>query len=283
MASAPDPATANFDALMAACRLPRLEARALLEQASGRSREWLIAHGDEPAGSLVAQTFTALCERRQAGEPMAYLAGWREFHGRRFQVAPAVLIPRPETETLVDRALELAGQGATVLDLGTGSGCIAVTLVACRDDLQILATDRSPAALDMARANARLHGEPALAAGRLQFALGDWWQAVEPASRFDLVVSNPPYIASLDPHLQAGDLRFEPAGALTDGGDGLGAIRDIVAQARQHLRPGGHLLIEHGYDQQSAVAGLLAAAGLVDIACIHDAAGLPRLAQAKAP
>ncbi|MGD9944198.1 MAG: peptide chain release factor N(5)-glutamine methyltransferase [Burkholderiaceae bacterium] len=264
----------NWDALVLAGALPRHEARALLEHASGRPREWLIAHGDEPAPPTAAALFEALAARRRAGEPLAYLLGWREFHGLRFTVTPDVLIPRPETELLVDEAAERAAPGARVIDLGTGSGAIAVALARLRPDLRITATDRSAAALAVARENARrlLTGgaEP-------RWLCGDWWQAAPPGECFDLIVANPPYIADGDPHLSLGDLPHEPRSALAAGADGLHDLRRIVDGARTRLAADGWLLLEHGYDQRDAVQALLRDAGWPAPTTLADAAGQPRM------
>lgn len=275
----------TFDSLIASCGLPRLEARALLAQASNRSVEWMVAHGDEPAADAVATRFEALARRRREdGEPIAYLLGHREFHGREFEVDAAVLIPRPETEELVDAALEIVESGARALDLGTGSGCIALTLASLRLDWTIVATDRSGDALAIARRNAQRLCPQALADGSLEFREGDWWEALAPGERFDLIVSNPPYVADGDPHLGQGDLRFEPRGALAGGADGLDAIRAICSGAGARLEPGGRLLVEHGFEQGAAVRALFADAGLADVHTLLDAAGLDRItAGTKSP
>lgn len=263
---------ASFAALLAAAQLPRHEARALLEHASGRSREWLIAHDDEAAPAGVAEHYREACRRRIAGEPLAYLLGEREFWGRSFEVAPGVLIPRPETELLVEWALELlAGRdNAAVIDLGTGSGCIAVTLAAERPDLRVCAVDTSADALPIAARNA------ARWAPDVELIRSNWFDAVDPRRRFDLIVSNPPYIAAHDPHLEAGDLRFEPSQALASGREGLDAIRLIAACAGARLATGGWLLVEHGWQQAGAVREIFAAAGLVDILSRRDLAGIER-------
>ena len=249
--------------------LDRLDAQWLLGHVLGQPRAWLVAHDDQALNATLASAYAALCERRAAGEPLAYLVGECGFHGLRLQVTPDVLVPRPDTETLVDWALALlptlAAPKPQVLDLGTGSGAIALAVAHHHPAAQVTATDISPAALAVAQANARSLG---LA---LQWAGGAWWQAVAAEACFDLVLSNPPYIASDDPHLPA--LRHEPRLALTPGGDGLAALRQIVAGAAAHLRPGGWLLLEHGWDQADAVAGLLAAAGFQAIAHRHDLAG----------
>jgi release factor glutamine methyltransferase len=215
----------------------------------------------------------ALAARRAEGEPVAYLLGWREFYGRRFAVGPAALIPRPETELLIDRALELLPPAAMaeVLDLGSGSGVIALTLALERPHWVLTSVDASASALALARENARTLG-----AANAEFLHGDWYGPVAQRS-FDLIVSNPPYVADTDPHLARGDLRFEPASALRAGSDGLEAIRQIVAQAPEYLRPGGWLLFEHGCDQADACRRLLAQAGFVDVTTAADLAELPRV------
>lgn len=272
----PMPAEApSFDALIAACGLPRIDARALAAHVSGRSREWLAAHGDEAVAPAIADDFRALSRRRAAGEPLAYLIGWREFYGRRFEVSPAVLIPRPETELLVDWAIERAPNGGRVLELGTGSGAIAVTLALQRPDLQVTATDVSGEALAMAASNRdRLMGA---AAARLRLLLGDWYRPLAVDLRVDLVLSNPPYISTDDPHLLQPDLAFEPRLALTDGSDGLDALRAIVAGACAVLVRDGWLACEHGWDQGPAVRGLMAAAGMSGVGTLHDDEGRERV------
>ncbi len=268
----------SFDRLVAQSGLPRLEARALLAHASGRSREWLIAHGDEQAPRDAAHRFQALASRRrEAGVPLAYLLGTREFHGRAFDVGPEVLIPRPETEALVDLALQHAGTDARVLDLGTGSGCIAITMACLRPGWTIVATDHSAAALAVARRNAQRLCPQALAGGRLALREGDWWTALRPDERFALIVSNPPYVQAQDPHLGRGDLRFEPVAALASGADGLGALRTICDGAAQRLLPGGWLLVEHGFEQGTSVRELFVRAGLLEVRTLADAAGLERI------
>ena len=278
----------SFDELIARSRLPRLEARALAEHASGCAREWLIAHGDEAAAPAVEERFVALVRRRADGEPLAYLVGHREFYGRRFRVTPAVLIPRPEMELLVQWALQTAPHGARVLELGTGSGAIAITLALERPDLRVLATDVSQAAIELARTNAReliaevrrAHGDrtpPRAVAAAPQLRLGSWFDALAATESFDLIVSNPPYIAADDAHLREGDLRFEPQGALTDGSDGLGALRVLAAGAPGHLRPGGWAAFEHGWDQGAAARALLGAAGLESVATLRDGEGRERV------
>ena len=217
--------------------------------------------------------------------PVAYLTGRREFWSREFVVTPDVLSPRPETEILVEAALkkcqtlfpaaEKVSDTFSVLDLGTGSGAIAITLALERPDARVTAVDTSASALDVARGNAAALG------ANVELVHGAWYAPVA-GRRFDLIVSNPPYVAANDAHLGQGDLRFEPAGALTDGSaDGLDSIRAIVAGARDHLNPGGRLLLEHGHDQAAAVAALLREAGFASIVSIPDLAGIPRVAGGK--
>jgi release factor glutamine methyltransferase len=261
----------------AALRLPELDpvdARLLLQDVLGLSHAALIAHAERELSKAQRRRFTALAARRAAGEPVAYLLGWREFYGRRFAVGPAALIPRPETELLIDRALErlpLAAAAAEVLDLGTGSGVIALTLALERPHCMLTAVDASASALALACENARTLG-----VRNIELLQGDWYGPVAQRA-FDLILSNPPYVADTDPHLGLGDLRFEPASALRAGPDGLAAIRHIVAQAPKYLRPNGWLLFEHGYDQAVACRRLLVEAGFVDITTAADLAELPRV------
>jgi len=236
-------------------------------------RSWLIAHDDEPIAPEHLRAYRQLEARRLAGEPMAYLLATREFMGRDFHVSPAVLIPRPETELLVETAVELL-QGravADVLDLGTGSGAIAVSIALACPQARVVATDLSPEALAVARGNAQALG------ARVEFHQGYWYQALPLGKVFDLIVSNPPYIPMDDPHLTQGDLRFEPEMALSDGHDGLGAYRDIAAGAPAHLRSGGNLYVEHGWNQAVAVCGLLAQAGFRAVHSLPDLAGILRI------
>jgi len=271
----PERPVSGFDALLRSAPLSRLEARVLLAAAAGRTPEWLIAHGDEPAGETVAERFIRLVDRRVGGEPIAYLTGVREFYGRSFRVTPAVLIPRPETERLVDVALgRLAGRrGPRVLDLGTGSGAIAVTLALERPDACLVATDCSEDALEVARGNAA-----ALGAGRIAFHAGQWWQALPVGTPpFDLVASNPPYVAATDPHLSRGDLRHEPRGALAAGDDGLDALRELTAGAATRLVAGGSLAVEHGFDQGDAVRTMMRSLGYRDVQTLADLAHRERV------
>ncbi|BAV96762.1 release factor glutamine methyltransferase [Lysobacter enzymogenes] len=247
-------------------RVDPAEAELLLAAALQRPRAWLFAHDDHvPDGAALAR-FQDWLARREAGEPVAYLLGRRGFWRFDLQVGPATLIPRPETERLVELALDrLPAQAeARVADLGTGSGAIALALAAERPRAQVLAVDFSADALAVARANA-----DELRLRNLEFRLGDWFAPLQ-GERFDLIASNPPYIEAADPHLRQGDLRFEPLTALASGADGLDAIRTIAVQAPAHLRPGGWLLIEHGWDQGPAVRALLLAAGLAEVATEQD-------------
>lgn len=257
--------------------LERLDAQLLLGHLMQCGRAWLVAHDDHGLPAVLASRYLADCQRRASGEPLAYVTGEHEFHGLVLQVSPAVLVPRPDTETLVDWALECcaampSGRPLDLLDLGTGSGAIALSLASAlrgrSPPARVTATDLSPEALALAQANALRLGLS------VQFALGAWWQALGSQIRFDLIVANPPYIRESDTHLPA--LRHEPIMALTSGPDGLDALRDIVAGAPRHLNAGGRLLLEHGWDQAKAVAWLLAAAGFVDVATRLDIDGRTR-------
>ncbi|MBZ0094694.1 MAG: peptide chain release factor N(5)-glutamine methyltransferase [Sulfuricella sp.] len=251
----------------------RLEAQVLLGQALGQSRAWLIAHGGDPLAPEQTAAFADLFERRWSGEPIAYILGEREFYSLNFKVTPAVLIPRPETELLVELALERlpADSSGRVLDLGTGSGAVAVTLALHRPQAEVVAVDQSAAALEVAQENTQRLG-----AGNLRLIQSDWYGALG-GEKFDLIVANPPYIAAADPHLAQGDLRFEPAAALASGADGLDDIRTIVRGAAAHLKPGGWLLFEHGYDQAAACRDLLVQAGFEQVASAADLAGIERI------
>ncbi len=232
--------------------IERSDAHALLQALLQRPRSWLIAHDDAPLEAAQAEQFRHWLTRRASGEPVAYLLGQQEFYGLLLEVSTATLVPRPDTETLVDWALACMPPKARVLDLGTGSGAIALAIKHSRPDAQLCATDASAAALAMAQRNGERLGLS------VEWLIGSWWQAVA-GRRFDLIVSNPPYIAEGDPHLPA--LRHEPKSALTAGADGLDDLRLIVASAAQHLRPGGWLMLEHGFDQWRAVAALFSAHG----------------------
>lgn len=277
--------------LLQATSLPRLEAQMVLQQVLQVSRSWLVAHDTDPLDESCVARFRALELRRQAGEPMAYLIGVREFMGHDFQVGPGVLIPRPDTEVLVEtavscirrRAAEKARQqGAAkmtlqqpsvrVLDLGTGSGAIAVSVALACPQACVTATDASLQALEVARTNARNLG------AAVTFHAGSWYDALPPGTDlFDLIVSNPPYIRADDPHLIQGDLRFEPVGALTDGHDGLTALKAIIGGANVWLKPGGALWLEHGWDQAAAVREQLVKAGFNRVESLTDLAGIERI------
>ena len=260
--------------------MDRLDAQMLLLlalQRSAHDRAWLMAHDDDALSADAAARLNVLVERRQRGEPMAYLRGDQEFFGLQLQVDPRVLVPRPDTETLVSWALELVGtdsNGARVLDLGTGSGAIALAIAAQRPQASVSATDASEDALTVARSNAQRLRLP------VQFHAGSWLDAV-PSQRFDVIVTNPPYIADGDPHLAA--LTHEPSSALTAGADGLYDIRTIVASAPQALLPGGWLLIEHGFDQAAAVRALLHSAGFEQVSSRTDLAAIERCSGGQWP
>jgi release factor glutamine methyltransferase len=247
----------------------RLDAQLLLSHLLQRPRAWLLAHDEQALDEGQAQALQALLIRRAAGEPLAYLVGETEFCGLRLAVSPAVLVPRPETEGLVEWALECLAQSPSpdAIDLGTGSGAIALAVKHARPDVTVCGTDASAPALAQARANAaRLQLEIGLFAG-------DWWGAVA-GRRFGLALSNPPYIAAADPHLAA--LTHEPQCALTSGADGMDALRRIVAGAPAHLLPGAWLLLEHGHDQAGPVQALLRQAGFPTPETRVDLARLPR-------
>lgn len=252
-----------------------LDARVLLRTVLGVNDAYLIAHARDELSAEQAARFHALTARRAAGEPVAYIVGEREFFGHGFKVTPAVLIPRPETELLVELALALQPQ--RVLDLGTGSGCIAISIALLMPPALVTAVERSEAALAVARENAaRLH------ARNVEFRQGNWYDALR-GERFDLIVANPPYVAEGDAHLLQGDLPFEPSAALVSGDNGLADIRIIVSGARAHLQPGGSLLFEHGYDQAVRCRDLLRQAGFGDVQSWRDLAGIERVSGGRAP
>jgi len=258
--------------------LARPEAELLLRVLLECERADLITRAEETVDSARVTAARSWFARRRAGEPVAYITGRREFYGLSLRVTHEVLIPRPETERLVELALERIPRDSrmSVLELGTGCGAIAVALARERPGLSITATDFSEAALEVARGNARSH------AAEIRFARTDWFEGLVPG-RFDLVVSNPPYVAAGDPHLDRGDLRFEPRLALVGGEDGLACIRAIAARARNRIRPGGWLLLEHGYDQGDRSLALLRELGYEDIEDFEDLAGIPRVCAGRRP
>ncbi|MDO8465070.1 MAG: peptide chain release factor N(5)-glutamine methyltransferase [Gallionella sp.] len=286
----------------------RIEAQMLLQQVLDVSRAYLLAHPEQALDETQAAAYRTLLQRRLAGEPLAYILGEREFYGLNFKVTPATLIPRPDTELLVELALariqppspptplpvpaggipaasgskaartgetgedgRQAGRGCRVLDMGTGSGAIALSIAHARPDIEVTAVDASQDAMEVARENARR-----LNLDNVRLLRSDWFSALE-SEYFDLIVSNPPYIADGDAHLAQGDLRFEPRTALASGADGMDDIRRIVTQAREHLNGGGWLLLEHGYDQAGRVRALLQQAGFSEVFSAHDLAGIERV------
>ena len=258
---------------------PRLDAEVLLAAVLERSRSYLHAWPERmPEPEQIAQ-FMAWLERRCAGEPMAYLLGRREFWSLELDVTPDTLIPRPETELLVELALARlpVDRPVTIADLGTGSGAIALALAVERPLARIVATDQSSAALAVARRNAQR-----LDIRHVEFREGDWCAPLG-NERFDLIAANPPYVAAADPRWRQGELRFEPPAALVSGSDGLDALRVIIAQAPDHLKPGGWLLLEHGYDQGEAVPALLRERGFDTVSDHRDAAGLNRTSSGHWP
>jgi release factor glutamine methyltransferase len=273
------PATVGAALAAARGRIPAGEARLFLREILGVSAARIAAYPEDTLTPEQAERFADLLARRAAGEPVAYLLGVREFYGRDFQVSPAVLIPRPETELIVDLVRERvpAGAALAILDLGTGSGALAVTLALALSLATVTAVDFSSAALGVARANAEALG------ARVRFVESDWFAALAVGERFEVIVSNPPYVADGDPHLAEGDVRFEPASALASGPAGLDDIVRIVAAAPAFLTLGGWLLLEHGYDQAAAVRELLLAGGFVEVASARDLAGIERITLGRRP
>lgn len=253
-----------------------IEAQALMRRTLGDvSRAWLIVHEQDEMTRQQQDDFAALLQRRLAGEPIAYILGVREFYGLEFKVTPAVLIPRPDTETLVEAALARIPEQrpCRVLDLGTGSGAIAIAIAHHRPQAEVVAVDASSAALAIAQDNAKTLNTP-----NVRLLQSDWFSALQ-GEQFDVIVSNPPYIAAADPHLA--NLGFEPVTALTSGADGLDDIRRIVAEASSYLNAGGWLLLEHGYGQAAAVVSLLEKAGFGETASLLDLAGVLRVTLGK--
>jgi release factor glutamine methyltransferase len=263
-------------ALAKSLGLPLPEARGLICHAIRRPKEWLIAHDTDFLDLEISKYCQTLLHKRAAGEPYAYLVGRQEFYGRPFMVSPAVLIPRPDTELLIDSVLAYfpKNEPLQVIDLGTGSGCIAITLALERPSWQVLATDVSHAAIEIAKENASL-----LNAHSVRFAQSSWWATIQ--GQFDIIVSNPPYIHKDDQHLEEGDLRFEPQSALTDHYDGLQAYREILAGLGSHATPAANVFLEHGYDQATAIANLISENRLRVVEQKKDLGGQQRLMIAK--
>lgn len=257
----------------------RLEAQCLLQHVLGKPRAWLLAHSETALSPEQQAEYEALLRRRVQGEPIAYILGEREFYGLNFKVTPATLIPRPETELLVDLALQRLppGRAARVLDLGTGSGAIALSIAHARPDAEVWGCDLSAEALRVAGENAQR-----LRLDNVRLVQSDWFGALA-AMRFDLIVSNPPYIAEGDPHLSQGDLRFEPPRALASGQDGLRDIRHLASEGRHFLAPAGWLLFEHGYDQAARVRDLLQKTGYRNVFSALDLAEIERVSGGQAP
>ena len=257
----------------------RYESQLLLQHVLKVNRAWLIAHENDDLQADIKTEFDALIKRRLSGEPIAYILGNREFYGLNLAVTPATLIPRPDTEILVDTVLEKipVNQTAQILDLGTGTGAIALAIAQLRPQAQVTAIDASQAALDVANRNSQQ-----LNIANVNFVLSDWFTALTHET-FDVIVSNPPYIEDTDIHLLQGDLRFEPKSALASGSDGLDDIRRIIDGCLIHLKPQGWLMFEHGYNQAHAVADLMAQTGLVNIETFKDFGGNDRVTIGKNP
>ena len=270
--------------LISNCTLPANEARILLahvlEKHYQLPRSALLSRDDMSLNEQAFEEWESLVSRRLHGEPIAYILGKKGFHNIELQVGPGVLIPRPETELLVEIALsEIAklNKPTKVLDLGTGSGAIALSIASATPLASLLATDRSAEALAIAKQNAKF----LTLTEQVQFSQGNWYEAVDPQKHFDVIVSNPPYIADQDPHLTQGDLRFEPPSALTDYASGLSCLEIIIAGADKHLKPGGLIAVEHGFDQSEAVVELMKEAGLIDVQAHLDLAGHHRAASGR--
>lgn len=256
----------NLRSLMAESLLPRLETRILLQHITGFNQAQLISRDDTCVTVEQLKCFLDYQQRALLGEPIAYLLGYKEFYGRNFQVTPATLIPRPETELLVDKVLELAPSDARIIDLGTGSGCIAISCKLERPDLQVVAVDVSSDALQVATSNAyQLNAS-------VEFINSNW--LIHVSGKFAIIVSNPPYIEHDDQHLA--NLRYEPISALTDFGDGLEHIRIICAQSQKYLQNNGWLLIEHGYNQGLSVREIFNSNNFSNVETIRDYANLER-------
>jgi release factor glutamine methyltransferase len=267
----------TVDRALALSGLVPFEAKVLLAHLLATDRAWLAAHGDATLTVEQAKGFDALARRRREGVPIAYLTGRREFYGLDLEITADVLIPRPESEILVEFGLAHIGEAEAtrVLDLGSGSGAVALAIAKSRPASTVLGTDVSPAAIALARLNA-----VRLQIANVEFIGSDWFERV-PLEAFDLIVANPPYVADGDPHLAQDDLRYEPAIALKGGVDGLAAIRRIIAGASDYMRLGGWLAIEHGYDQAESVQALLLAVGFEAVNTRRDLAGVLRTTSAR--
>lgn len=270
--------------LLRSSTLPQSEARLLLAHVLDKHyqlpRSALLSRDDMELNAIALADWRLLETKRLNGEPIAYLVGKKGFHNIELQVSPGVLIPRPETELLVEiglREINRLGGKAHILDLGTGSGAIALAVASAAPDAQVIATDQSPEALAIARSNAEyLNLEP-----QVQFVQGSWYEPIKEDAAFDVILSNPPYIEKGDPHLLQGDLRFEPIHALTDQANGLSCLAAIISRARLHLNPKGLIAVEHGFDQSDAVVELMKSAGLEDIQTHLDLAGHRRVASGR--
>jgi release factor glutamine methyltransferase len=257
----------------------KFEAQLLLQNVLNVNRAWLLAHESDTLQDKIKTDYEALLARRLIGEPIAYIFGYREFFGLNLIVTPDTLIPRPDTETLVETALDKIPLETpfTVLDLGTGTGAVALAIAQNRPEAQVTAIDASSGALDIAKRNSNQ-----LDLTQVDFRLSNWFSALE-GERFNLIVSNPPYIEQHDIHLTQGDLRFEPMSALASGTDGLDDIRQIVDNCLLHLHPQGWLMLEHGYNQAHLVTDLMAQSGLIDITTIKDLGAKDRVTIGKNP
>ena len=254
----------------------RIEVQCLFQAVLKVNRAYLLTHPERVLDANESARYAELLNRRLQGEPIAYLLGAREFYGLDFKVTPATLIPRPDTELLVELALQRIPRGGCVLDMGTGSGAIALSIAHVRSDVAVVAVDASVAALAVATENARR-----LRTNNVRLLQSDWFSAFAD-ERFDVIVSNPPYIEADDPHLSQGDVRFEPREALVSGSDGLDDIRRIISFGKDHLTSGGWLMLEHGYDQAERVRQLMHQAGFLDVSSLRDLAGIERVTIAHA-
>ena len=274
----------SLRSLLSECALPANETRILLahllEKHYQLPRSALLSRDDMALNELAFQEWESLVSRRVNGEPIAYILGKKGFHNIELQVGPGVLIPRPETELLVDIALaEIAklNKPTKVLDLGTGSGAIALAIASSAPLVSLIATDRSAEALAIATKNAQTLN----LVSQVEFRQGSWYEAIDQQNQFEIIISNPPYIVNQDPHLTQGDLRFEPASALTDFGSGLSCLEIIISGASKYLKPGGLVAVEHGFDQSEAVMDLMKAADLIDVQTHLDLAGHSRVASGR--